>query len=428
MTEKQRNELLAEMTDAVAEHVLQNNYEQTETLSMAEAQAPAMLDVHARLIRAFERTDRLDRELEALPDDDEIAERKADHKGLTRPELSTLLAYSKINLYAALLASDVPEDPYLQGELAAYFPHPLPERFGDRFEGHRLRREITATKVVNNILHGAGTTAIFRLGEETGGTPADIARAYTVAREVFAMRQIWREIEALDNKVPAEVQIEMLLEGRRLVERATRWLVRNRRRPLDIAATVEHFAPGAAALYALMPRPLSEQEVQPMAGRADHLREVGVPSDLALRVATLSTMFATLDIVDIAGEASLDFEPVAMVHFRLGSELGLHWLRDQIVALPRADRWSALARAALRDDLYTLHRALTTEVLRATSRELDASEAVARWLEANPAAERTLQTLADIRGGRVYDLTTLPVAVREVRSLIQAAPEPSTTT
>jgi glutamate dehydrogenase len=425
LTEKQRNELLAAMTDAVAEHVLQNNYEQTETVTMAEAQAPAMLDVHARLIRALERNNRLDRALEALPDDDEIAERKADHRGLTRPELCTLLAYSKIHLYAALLESDVPEDPYLSAELAAYFPVPLRERFGDRMEGHRLQREITATKVVNNILHGAGTTAIFRLGEETGGTAADIARAYTVAREVFLMRPIWREIEALDNQVPASLQTEMLLEGRRLVERATRWLIRNRRRPLDIAATVEHFASGAAALYELMPRPLSEAEVEPLARRADELREAGVPPRLALRVASLATMFATLDIVDIAGETGFDFEPVAMVHFRLGAELGLHWLRDQIVALPRSDRWSALARAALRDDLYTLHRALTLEVVRSAGPDADPGEAVRRWIEANPASERALQTLADIRGGRVYDLTTLPVAVREVRSLIQAAPEPA---
>jgi glutamate dehydrogenase len=394
---------------------------------MSEAQAPAMLDVHARLIRALERTDKLDRELEALPDDDQIAERTAAHRGLTRPELSTLLAYSKINLYAALLESDVPEDAYLSAELAAYFPAPLPERFGDRMPAHRLRREITATKLVNNIVHGAGTTAIFRLSEETGGTAADIARAYTVAREVFRMREIWREIEALDNQVPAELQTEMLLQGRRLVERATRWLIRNRRRPLDIAATVEHFAAGAAALYDLMPWPLSEEEVQPLARLAEEMREAGVPRELALRVSTLATMFATLDIVDIAGETGVGFEPVAMIHFRVGADLSLHWLRDQIVALPRADRWSALARAALRDDLYTLHRALTLEIVRATDPGRDAGEAVQRWIDANPASERTLQTLADIRAGRVYDLTTLPVAVREVRSLIQAAPEPAAT-
>ncbi|MCW3064346.1 MAG: glutamate dehydrogenase, partial [Solirubrobacterales bacterium] len=425
LTEKQRNELLVETTDSVAEHVLQNNYEQTETLTMAEAQAPAMLDVHSRFIRALERTDRLDRELEALPSEEEISDRKGERKGLTRPELSTLLAYSKIQLYDALLESDVPEDPYLSAELAAYFPAPLRERFGDRMHGHRLRREITATQVVNNMVHGAGTSAIFRLGEETGGSPADIARAYTVAREVFRMRQIWREIEALDNQVAADVQAEMLLEGRRLVERATRWLLRNRRRPLDIAATVGHFAPGAAALYELMPRPLVDADVEPIARRADALREAGVADELALRVASLSTMFATLDIVDIAGETRIDFEPVAMVHFRLGADLGLHWLRDQIVALPRSDRWSALARAALRDDLYSLHRNLTAEVLRASRAGADAGEAVQRWIAANPASARCLQTLADIRAGRVYDLTTLPVAVREVRNLLAAAPEPA---
>jgi glutamate dehydrogenase len=379
-----------------------------------------MVDVHARFVEGLEHARRLDRELEALPSAEELAERKRDHRGLTRPELAVLLAYSKLDLYNELLDSDVPEDAHLSAELERYFPRPLPERFGEHLRGHRLRREIIATQVVNNVLHGGGTTFTFRLHEESGAPASEIARAYAAARDIFEMRPQWDEIEALDNRVAADVQIEMLLAGRRLVERGSRWLLAHRKRPLDIGATVQFFAPGARVLYGAVPRLLGPSDLEPLTVRADELEQAGVPPGLAERLAGLSTMFATFDVVEVAADAGLEVEEVAAVHFRLGERLELHWLRDRIVALPRDDRWRALARAALRDDLYGLHRSLTAEVLRATGRDGTVGERVDSWVAGNPAAERTLQTLAEIRVGRVYDTTTLPVAVREVRNLIQA--------
>jgi len=420
LTVKQRNELLVGMTHAVADLVLKNNYEQTETLSLAEAQAAPMVDVHARFLENLEGTRKLDRELEALPSGEDLAERKREHRGLTRPELAVALAFSKIDLYAELLDSDVPEDPHLSAELDRYFPAPLPERFGELMRSHRLRREIIATQVVNNMAHGGGTTFAFRLHEESGAPASEIARAYAAARDIFEMRPQWGEIEALDNRVEADVQIEMLLAGRRLIERGSRWLLRNRSRPLDIGTTVHFFAPGAAVLYGAVPRLLGPSDLEPLTVRADSLEQAGVPPSLALRVASLGTMFATFDIVEVAEECGLEVERVAAVHFRLGERLELHWLRDRIVALPRDDRWRALARAALRDDLYGIHRALTKAVLEDAPPEGTANERVDAWVAANPASERCLQTLAEIRVGRVFDTTTLPVAVREVRNLLSA--------
>jgi glutamate dehydrogenase len=377
-----------------------------------------MIDVHGRFLRRLEQAHRLDRELEALPSDEELAERKRDHMGLTRPELATLLAYSKIHLYGALVESDVPEDPHLSEELERYFPDPLPERFGEEMLEHRLRREITATQIVNNMLHGGGTTYAFRLHEETGAPAAEIARAYAVARDIFRMRPQWAEIEALDNRVGAEVQIGMLLEGRRLIERGSRWLLRNLDRPIAIAPAVHRFEPGAAKLYEAVPQLLEPDDAEPIERRVAELREAGVPDALATRVSSLGTMFAVFDIVEVAEECGLDVESVAAVHFQVGDRLQLHWLRDRIVELPRDDRWRALARAALRDDLYGLHRALTAEVLRSRRDGAEPAALVNAWIDANPASERTLQTLADIRVGRTFDMTTLPVAVREVRNLI----------
>jgi len=417
LTEKQRNQLLVEMTDAVTALVLQDNYEQTETLSLAEANAASMLDVHQRFIRFLETRRNLNRELEALPDDEEIGERKREHGGLTRPEIATLLAFSKIDLHEALLESDVPEDPYLSAELDRYFPAPLPERFGAQMRSHRLGRQIVATQVVNNMLHGGGTTFAFRLHEETGAPASQIARAYACAREIFEMRPLWAEIENLDNQCDASVQIDLLLEGRRLVERASRWLLGNRPRQLDIASTVRHFRPGAMGLYASITRLLSPEDAEPLARRADELREQGVPEDLATRVAALPIMFAALDIVVVADERELAVDRVGAVHFGLGSRLGLHWLRDRIVALPRDNRWRARARAALRDDLYAIHREITSDVLRSAAPGAEPETLVDAWIEVNPASERALQTLGDIRSGQTSDLTTLPVAVREMRDL-----------
>jgi len=202
------------------------------------------------------------------------------------------------------------------------------------------------------------------------------------------------------------------------VERASRWLLGNRPRQLDIASTVRHFRPGAMGLYASITRLLSPEDAEPLARRADELRERGVPEDLATRVAALPIMFSALDIVVVADESGLDVDRVAAAHFRLGSRLGLHWLRDRIVALPRDDRWRARARAALRDDLYAIHREITSEVLRSAPPDAEPAGLVDGWIDANPASERALQTLGDIRGGQSYDLTTLPVAVREMRNLI----------
>ena len=421
MTVKQRNALLAEMTETVADLVLKDNYEQSETLSMAEAQAPLMLDVHQRFIRALEQHAKLDRRLEALPDDEEMAERARDRRGLTRPELAVLLAYSKVFLYAELLDSDVPEDPYLSHELERYFPPPLPERYPETMQAHRLQREIVATQVVNNMLHGAGTTFAFRLNEETGAPASEIARAYAVAREVFEMRPQWQAIEALDNEVRADVQTAMLLEGRRLIERGSRWLLRNRRPPMDIASAVERYAPGAAVLYEQLSNLLDPDDLEPLARKVDELRSAAVPEELAARVAGLPHMYAALDVVEVADDSGLDVQAVAAVHFRLGSRLGLHWVHDSIIALPREDRWQAMARAALRDDLYAIHRELTAEVLRSGPRLESPDERVAGWIEAHRDSGRCLQTLADIAAGRTFDITTLSVAVREVRELLEAA-------
>ncbi|HEU4450600.1 MAG TPA: NAD-glutamate dehydrogenase [Gaiellaceae bacterium] len=420
LTEKQRNALLAEMTDDVARLVLRNNYRQTQALSLAATQARSMLGVHARLIAHLEASGRLDRELESLPNEEVMGERRAAGRGLVSPELAVLLAHAKIELFDALLASDLPDDPAMADELARYFPDVLSERFGDRLVGHPLRRELVATYVTNSLVNRAGSTFAFRLAEETGAPAADVARAYSVAREVFELRRLWTSIEALDFEIGADVQLGMLLEGRRLVERATRWLVRNRPRPLDVAGEIQAFAPGAAVLAEALPELLLGSDRQALEEAVRDYARAGVPEELALRVAGLSAMLSALDIVEVAAASGASLRHVAGVYYALGARLELHWLRDEITALPRDNRWQTLARAALRDELYGVHRALTREALEAAP-AADPEAAVETWQARNRAGvERTRQVLVDIHMGGLSSLETLSVALREIRNLIQS--------
>ena len=425
MTRPERNELLSTMTDVVARTVLRDSYAQARALSLARAQAPAMIDVHARFVRTLERDGKLDRELEFLPDPKTVAERKLAQLGFTAPELSVVLAYGKIDMYTSLLESDLPEDPYLSDDLARYFPAPLPERFAEQMRRHPLRREIIATHVTNVIVDRAGTTFAFRLGQETGVPPADLARGFAVAREVFDMRRFWSDVESLDDVIDAETQFTMLFEARKLLERATRWLVRNRPRPIDIAAGISRYASGTKELSQALPGVLDDAERDAWDALRARLEDAAVPAPLAASVASMAPLLSALDAVEIALSTGRSVDAVAAVHFQLGARHQLHWLRDRIVALPRDDRWQALARSALRDDLNAIHRALTFQVLQASSPGLRVDVAIDAWVKHNPAAVRRSQRmLADIEASRTFDLTTLPVALREVRNLIQSTDLP----
>ena len=426
MTAKQRNALLRELTEAVAERVLHGSYTQTQAMSLALAQAGPMVDVHHRLLRRLEQRGELNRELEGLPGEEAIGERRREHLGFVAPELAVLMAHTKIDLFSELLDSDLPEDPYLAHDLERYFPTPLGERFAPQMRRHRLRREIVATAVANELVDRGGTTFVFRLQEETGATAATLARAYAAAREIFAMPAFWASVEALDGVVDVGDQLTMLLEGRRLVERSARWLVRSRQRAIDIAATVAQFAPGAAMLMGSLGSLLGDRDAALWRAKRDELVAVGVPAPLADQATAMPWAFPALDIVEVAEATGRDLEEVAGIYFRLGGRLQLNWLRDRITELPRANRWHALARSALRDDLFSLHRGLTQDVLRAVPEAASRDAAIDAWAASNAAAvERTRAMLGDIKATRVFDLTTLPVALREVRNLLADEGEPA---
>ncbi len=422
-----RHQLLNEMTDEVAALVLRHNYRQNMALAVARSQAPGLLHVHARYLRKLIRDKRLDPEQEVLPDEREIAERRSSGGGLTNPELALLLAHTKISAGEDVLTSSLPDDPYLRRVLDAYFPAPLRARFADRMEAHPLRREIITTSAVNEMIDTSGTTFLFRLIEETGASVPDLTRAWLVAREVFDMPAFWSQVEGLEGRVGIAAQITLLLEGRKLTERAARWLLHNRRPPFDIQATVGFFADGVRTVRSGLPKLLTGRDLSGFEERRDSYLDLGVPLDLAERVATMVPTYAAFDIVQVAASARRGIEETAEVYFDLADRLQITRLRDRITALPREDRWSTMARAALREDLYAAHASLTQDVLGVSGPGGPQSpEArLATWVSRNEAAVgMAAQTLGEIWESERFTFTTLSVALRAVRTLVAASSLP----
>ncbi|MEU5877376.1 NAD-glutamate dehydrogenase [Spirillospora sp. NPDC047279] len=422
LTRKQRDHLLYEMTGEVAELVLRDNYAQNVTLAAARAQAPAMLHVHARMLRKMERAGRLKRRLEFLPDDKALAERRQSGRGLTGPEFSVLLAYAKLTLDEDLVVSDLPDDPYLRSWLVDYFPTPLRDRFQDYMERHPLRREIINTAVVNDLVNNSGITFMFRMNEETGASPGDIARAYLVAREVFDMPRFWESVEGLAHQVDESTQVAMLLEARKLTERGARWLLHNRRPPFDIQDTIDFFASGAYTLGAQLPKLLVGLDLAGFEQRRDGFAERGVPDELAEQTAMMVPAYSTFDLVSVAHDIGRPVEEVAEVYFDLADRLQLTRLRERIIALPRDDRWRSMARSALRDDLYVAHAALSRDVLVASASGAQPEARLANWADKNETAVlRAQQTLTEIWESDSFDLATLSVALGAIRTLVNAS-------
>ena len=422
-----RHQLLNDMTDDVAGLVLRHNYRQNMALAASRAQAPSLLHVHARYLRKLVRDKRLDPEQDVLPGEREIAERRSSGRGLTSPEFALLLAQTKISAAEDVLASGLPDDPYLRRVLEAYFPAALRSAFAGRMPAHPLRREIITTEVVNEMIDTSGITFLFRLIEETGASVPDLTRAWLVAREVFDMPAFWHQVEQLEGRVGLAAQITLLLEGRKLTERAARWLLHNRRPPFDIQATVNFFADGVRTVRAGLPKLLTGRDLATFEERRDSYLVLGVPLDLAERVAAMVPTYAAFDIVQVASVTGRPLEEAAEVYFDLADRLQITRLRDRITALAREDRWSTMARAALRDDLYAAHASLAQDVLGASGSAIPRSpeERLAAWAAQNEAAvSMATQTLGEIWESERFTFTTLSVALRAIRTLVAASSLP----
>ena len=416
LTTKQRNDLLAEMTDEVAELVLDDNRAQTLALMIARRQALPMVNVHARYLETLENDGVIDRTLEYLPTDKQIAERQAAGSGLRAPEFAVMIAYTKNLDVEDILATDLPDSVVLEPDLLAYFPSALRDRFPDAVRAHRLRREIIATGLVNNMVNLGGISFDHRMTEDSGAAVSDVARAFIASRNVFRFTDLWREIDDLGTSISLDTQIDLLLEVRRMSERGTTWLLRHFPPPMHIDTAIATFGPGIDLLAGSIERHMGGRVADDIERlRVQRVGE-GVPGGLAAQSARWPWMHTAFDMVHLAFSEHCEVELAAATYGAVFEAFDIGWLWDGIGALPRSDRWQTQARSSMRDDLMNVLAELTRSVMRSAHGSPD------EWIAAHErAVGRTIAMHQEIRRAESFDLTTLSVALRQLRNLTISA-------
>ncbi|QDH71771.1 NAD-glutamate dehydrogenase [Marilutibacter alkalisoli] len=421
LTVPARNKLLAAMTDEVEQLVLVDNYRQNQAISLMERMSVPRLGSKQHFIRTLEQQGLLDRQIEFLPSDAELAERKARGQGLTRPELSVLLSYAKLVIYQELLDSDIPEDPYLSKELVRYFPQPLQKKYAASMEEHRLKREIIATAVTNSMVNRMGATFTLRMTEDTGRSAAEVAKAYTISREAIDARALWAQIDALDGKLPESAQIDALKVIWHLLRVMSRWLLSRPGAIPEITEAMARYGTGLKAVEAALPEAMSDVRREAFEVRKAEWKAKGFPAALGAQLAALPLLEFGCDIVEIAHARRLPPAEVACAYFALGAALHMPWLYDQIDALQVDGRWQALARGALRDDLSVQQRALVGQIL-STGGKRSAQAKVDAWLNRDDSALRFTQTmLLELTNQKSVDYATVSVAVRRLAQIAGTA-------
>ncbi len=418
-----RTDLLLSMTDEVGRLVLVDNVSQNDLMGTSRANAASLLNVHARMIKDLVAERGLNRELEALPSDKEIGRRIDAGMGLTSPELATLMAHVKLALKADLLDGDLPDQEVFASRLPSYFPATLREQFVPDIRAHQLRREIVTTMLVNDVVDTAGISYAYRVTEDVGVAPVDAIRSFVAVDAIFGVGRVWRQIrEAGANGVPVAVTDRMTLDLRRLIDRATRWLLNYRPQPLAVGAEINRFAEKVAALTPCMPDWLRGDDRAIVAKEAGEFSAQGVPEDLAYMVASGLYQFSLLDVIDVADIIDRDPAEVADTYFALMDHLGTDGLLTAVSRLSRNDRWHSLARLAIRDDIYGSLRALCFDVLAVGEPDENGVEKIAEWEMTNSSRiSRARRTLTELYESGEHDLATLSVAARQIRSMTRTS-------
>ncbi len=409
LDDEARKAMLAGMTDEVARLVLRNNYLQTLAISLAERRGVGDLGFTERLMGVLEGSGQLDRGLEFLPVSGEIEARRAAGAGLTRPELAVLLAYAKLSLHDELLASTVPDDPYLGRELERYFPGPLRERFPDAIAGHRLRREIIATQLANAIVNRGGPSVVTRLVDETGADAPTIAAAYAATRDSFGLLDLNNAVDALDGGISGALQLELYAAIQDLTLSRMVWFTRNvdfRQRQLD--EVVALFAGGIGEVRAALEPALSPAARETWSARAATLAEGGVPDDLARRLSALQDLVAAPDIVLVAGRTGRPVAEIARIHFAVDDVFGLGGLAGAADGIQVVDHYDRLARDRAVDALAAAHRKLTAEI---AGREGEAGpERASAWAAARGGEVERIRTAVQTIASSGLTVSKLTVA------------------
>ena len=411
-----RNALLAEMTDEVAALVLRNNYLQTLALSLTERRGAEDLGFQQRLMQTLEARGELDRKLEFLPDDMELAERRRRGQALTRPELAVLLAYAKLSLYDQLLDSAVPDDPYLGRELGRYFPKQLGDQFPQALEKHRLRREIIATQLANSMINRGGPSLLVRIADQTGAASDRIASAFAAVRDSYRMTALNTEIDRLDAKIPGKVQLDLYAAVQDLLLDRLVWFLRHVDLARGLADIVAHYDRGIAEVEAMLDDALPPAVAAARAARIASLRDAGVPEPLARRIANLRPLAAAPDIVLVADRTGKSVAEVASTYFAAGSFFGLDRIREPARAIPVSDYFDRLALDRALDSIADAERRLTAEMV---GNGAAGPAAVEAWIKPRAHEVERIRAAVDEIAGSALTISKLSVAASLVGDLVK---------
>jgi glutamate dehydrogenase len=418
LTPDERGALLGAMTDDVAALVLRNNYMQTLSLSLAQQRGLEDLGFQQRLMQLLEIRGQLDRSVEFLPDDLEIADRRRHNQALTRPELAVLLAYAKLALYQELLASSVLDDRYLGRQLERYFPQRLVERFPDAVASHRLRREIIATQLANSMINRGGPTLIVRIAEQTGAAPAAIACAFAAVRDSFELTELNAQIDALDAKIAGRVQLELYAAAQNLLLDRMVWFLRNVDLSKGLADVVAHYRSGIAAVAGVLDRLLSPEAAAARDARLGELKAAGVPEDLARRIADLPTLMSATDVVLVADRTGKPVAKVAATYFATGAYFQLDRIARAARGIPVSDYFDQLARDQALGAIAEAERRLAAEMV---SNGTDGSKAVEVWVADHSDEVERIRTAVHEIAASGLTLSKLSVAASLLGDLVRHA-------
>ena len=414
LTLSERDQLLAGMVDEVGLQVLRDSYAQNVLLGNARAQDPGHVSLHLRMMHFLEEQGYINRELEGLPTDDELINRVASTgRGITSPEQSVLVAWSKLALKDALRDSSLADDPWFEQVLVNYFPAVLRERFAKAIAGHPLRKEIIVNAVANKMVNHAGITFVFRAVEETGASVEEIARAFIITAEASSMDSYLTAVEALDNVVTSRAQSDLYLAQRAMFDDAVRWLLGNRAEHLDLARQIEHYGTAVAQLPTVTSSTSDQNNA--VQDRMEAFVAAGVPSELARTAATMPLTTALLDQVEVSDSTGMELSVVAAAHQELQGVLGFAQLLADIEMLPQEEHWDAMARTAIRSDAHAVLTSLVTDALRTP--DGDHAGSVDRWLADRAARLARAAELAPHQDATAPTLASVSVRLRTLRSL-----------
>ena len=425
LSQKKRNDLLSIVTQEVAELVLHDNYQQALVMSFSAYHAKVNMNLHQSYIKELETLGFLNRQIEFLPDDKKLIERKAAGHGLTRPELAVLLAYTKIHVKQEILKSSLPENVFLNQIVTSAFPASLAKKYHQAMQSHSLRRDIVATQLSNYVVNQMGITFIYRLQVETGATVEEIVSAHAVACRVFDMEKLQKTVESLEGKIPLTVQYDMLSSARRLINLATRWFLRQQRLSGDLDKIIKHYKVGVQAIEELLPTLMVGSTHEYLDKLVAQFLQKGLSKELALHIAAYRGIYTALNIIEVATKHHFDLLKTAKVYFMVGEKFNLVWFRDQIATDTREGHWNTLARLALRDELDVIQRGLTLAVMNVNGKELSVYKLIDQWMTNNPRISARWETnLSMLHASTSIEYSMFFISLGELLALIQSGSVP----